>query len=198
MTAYRNFTVDLPRRIAELDRLIQPLAREKDLEVSYLVMKMTAVFLLPYERLQGTSGARHADVADPQAIRKTLELDKRFREASYCADLCQWTLLDVDDFGRGPRDWRSREVRLGDVIAHEVLKIVRHSLAHSNLFFGGEQKIEHLYLGSRIDRDRDTGPYRVVKGTVAAVGHLADSWNSNLQRLRTTASLIWRELDAAA
>ncbi|MDP2319178.1 MAG: hypothetical protein Q8O42_07575 [Acidobacteriota bacterium] len=198
MTAYKNFTVDLPRRIAQLDRRVRPLATSVELEVSYLVMKMAAAFLLPYERLEGTSGARRADVTDPRSIRKTLELDKRFREASYCGDLTEWALLEVDDFQRGPRDWTSRQHGLDAAVVHKVLKTVRHSIAHSNLFFGGERKIEHIYLGSRKDRDLENGPYSVLRGTVGAVENMVDAWIDNLQRLRTSPSLIWHELEAAA
>jgi hypothetical protein len=198
MTAYKNFTVDLPDRIAELDKLVRPLATSIDLEVTYIVMKITSAFLLPYERLEGTSGARRTDVTNPQSIRKTLELDKLFRGATYCEDLTQWTALDVDDFHRGPRDWNSRDERLDAEVAHTVLRTIRHSIAHSNLFFGGEQTIEHIYFGSRKERDIENGNYRVVRGTVGAVEHLVDAWINNLHGLRTSPSLIWRELEEAA
>src|SRR5437763_11488583 len=112
MTAYKNFTVDFPRRFIELDQQFRLIATSVDLDVTYLLMKLTASFLLPYERIEGTSGARRSEIADPQRIRKFLELDKRFGEASYCSDISQWSLLDVDDFHRGPRDWTSRERRL--------------------------------------------------------------------------------------
>lgn len=197
MTAYKNFTVDFPKRLTELDRKFRPIARSADLDVSYGLMRLAASFLLPYERIEGTSGSRRAEIRDPQSIRKFLELDKRFHEASYCSDITQWSLLDVDDFSRGPRDWLGSERRL-DLVAYKVLQTIRHSVAHSNLFFGGDLTIEHIYLGSRTERDRETDKYRVVRSTVHELNHLVDAWILNVQKLRASPSLIWRELDEAA
>ena len=42
MTAYRNFTVDFPARVAQLDASFRPLAVDAELDVSYLVMKLAA------------------------------------------------------------------------------------------------------------------------------------------------------------
>lgn len=197
MTAYKNFTVDFPKRLMELDQQFQPIATSANLDVSYLLMKLTASFLLPYERIEGTSGARRSEICDPQSIRKVLELDKRFSEASYCSDVGQWSMLDVDDFHRGPRDWTSREQRM-DLVVHRVLQTIRHSVAHSNIFFGGELTIEHIYLGSRRESNRETDKYRVVRSSVRTLNHLIDAWILNVQRLRVSPSLIWRELDEAA
>jgi len=71
MTAYKNFTVDFPKRLMELDQQFRPIATSADLEVSYLLMKLTASFLLPYERIEGTSGARRSEIANPQRIRNS-------------------------------------------------------------------------------------------------------------------------------
>lgn len=195
MSEYKNFIVDFPSRIIELDRKFRPLAASVELEVSYLLMKLTAVFLLPYERIEGTSGARRSNISDSQSIRKFLELDKLFREASYCSEIAQWSLLDVDDFHRGPRDWEGHVQSLDSEVVHKVLKTVRHAVAHSNLFFGGESTIEHIYLGSQKEKNGDPNKYRVVRGTVAALDGLVDKWIVNVQKLRTSPSLIWRELD---
>ena len=198
MTAYKNFTVDFPERLMQLDQRFQEIARSDDFEVSYLLMKLAASFLLPYERIEGTSGARRTEISDPQSIRRFLELDKRFHEASYCSDIGQWSLLHVDDFQHGPRDWTRRECPLDSVVVHKVLQTIRHSVAHSNVFFGGESKIEHIYLGSRREKDRQTDKYEVVQSSVGALNHLIDAWISNLQKLRVSPSLIWPELGEAA
>lgn len=44
----KNFTVDLPKRLAELDRQFRPIALSENLDVSYALMKLAAAFLLPY------------------------------------------------------------------------------------------------------------------------------------------------------
>jgi len=198
MTAYKNFTVDFPKRLLELDQQFRPLATAADLEVSYLLMKLAAAFLLPYERIEGTSGARRTEISDRQSIRKFLELDKRFCEASYCEDIARWSLFDVDDFHRGPRKWTERGERLDIGVVHRVLRTIRHSAAHSNLFFGGEVTIEHIYLGKRMENDLETDKYRVVRGSVSAVNHVIDAWIRNVHGLRVSPSLIWQELDDAA
>ena len=106
-------------------------------------------------------------------------------------------MLNVEDFQRGPSGWLGTEARL-DLPVHEVLKTVRHSVAHSNLFFGGESTIEHVYLGSRKERDPATGKYLIVRCTIDELNHLVSAWISNVQNLRVSPSLIWRELEEAA
>ena len=199
MGYYRNFTVDFPQRLSELDQKFRPIASSADLDVSYVLMKLAASFLLPYERLQGTSGARTADLDDRQRqfIRRVLELDKLFFQASYCGDRKDWFALDVENFMHGPKDWQGTEHRLESPV-HQVLETIRHSVAHSNLFFGGEHQIEHVYLGSRREKLPETGKYRVIRCTVGELGHLVDAWIHNVQKLRVSPALIWRELDAAA
>lgn len=128
-------------------------------------MRLAASFLLPYERIEGTSGARKADIKDSQSIRKWLELDKRFHEASYCSDITHWAVPDVEDFSRGPRGWRGKEHQL-DWPVHKTLQTITHSVAHSNLLFGGDSTIEHIYLGSRSENDQETTKYRVIRCTV--------------------------------
>jgi len=197
MTAYRNFTVEFPTRLAELDKVFKPIASSAELEVSYTLMKLAASFLLPYERVEGTSGARTADLKERQSIRKYLELDKRFHQASYCSNGDQWSYLDVDDFAHGPTNWVTNGYKLKSPV-HKVLETIRHSVAHSNLFFGGDSKIEHIYLGSRREKDPDTNQYRVLWCTVNELNHLVDAWITNLKKLSVSPSVIWAELEEAA
>lgn len=199
MGHYKNFTVDFPQRLSELDQKFRHIASSADLDVSYVLMKLAASFLLPYERLQGTSGAQTADVNDQyrHVIRQVLELDKLFFQASYCDNRDDWFALDVENFMLGPNDWNGKERRLESPV-YQVLEIIRHSVAHSNIFFGGGHRIEHVYLGSRRDRLPNTGKYRVIRCTVRELGHLVDAWIHHLQKLRVSPTLIWRELEAAA
>jgi len=74
MTEYKNFTVDLPKRIAELDPRFRQIASCADLDVSYTLMKLAASFLLTYERIDGTSGARNAQIL---ALIESLKADLR-------------------------------------------------------------------------------------------------------------------------
>jgi hypothetical protein len=197
MTAYRNFTVDLPKRLSELDRQFQPVAKSADLDVSYLLMKLAACFLLPYERIEGSSGVRPSEKSDPRSIRKHLELDKQFHESTYCSDIVRWFLISVDDFRSGPRAWLGKEAQLHAPV-HRVLTIVRHSVAHSNLFFGGENTIEHIYLGSRQERDPKTNKYTVVRCGVPDLNALVNAWIANVEKLRVSPALIWTEMEKAA
>lgn len=198
MGHYGNFTVDFPKRLGELDRQFRPLAKSVDLDVTYALMKLAAAFLLPYERLDGDSGARNADV-DParrQSIRRDLELDRRFSESSYCGGSTGWRLLEVEGFSGGPKRWQGTE-RTVDRSVREVLEIIRHSVAHSNVFFGGQSAIEHVYLGNRTP---GPGPktYSVIRCSVRELERLIDCWVQNVQKLRVNPALIWHELEAAA
>lgn len=197
MTAYKNFTVDLPQRLKQLDQQFFQIAKTRNLEVSYILMKLCAVFILPYERIEGTSGARTLDISDAQSVRKYLELDKKFYRSSYCKNTSAWARLDVDDFSRGPCSWIGKEKSL-DVTAAEILNILRHSIAHSNLFFGGETVIEHIYFANKRERDRTSNKYTVIRCDVQNMINLIDAWIENLQTLRISPSLIWKELETAA
>jgi hypothetical protein len=199
MGHYKNFTVDFPQRLSELDKKFRPIASSADLDVTYVLMKLAASFLLPYERLEGTSGARTADLdgRHRQDIRRKLELDKLFFHSSYCDDPKSWFMLDVENFMHGPEGWQGKERRL-KLPVHKVLNTIRNSVAHSNLHFAGEHKIQHVYLGSRRERSPETGKYLVIGCTVVGLDHLVDAWIHNVQGLRVSPALIWRELEAAA
>ncbi len=156
MAKFRNFTVEFPERLAELDQRFRP-----------------------------------------KRIRSILELDKRFYESAYCSDVTSWSTFDVDNFQSGPSEW-VKEKRHRKLAVHEVLETVRHAVAHSNLFFGGKSKIEHVYLGTRRERDSATRRYRVIRCTIDELDHLMDIWISNVRKLRVSPSLIWHELEDAA
>ena len=199
MSSYRNFTVDFPKRVAQLDVAFRPFALTADLLVSYMLMRLASGFLLPYERVAGTSGAGRAEVRSKQRIRSTLELDKPFRRSGYCSDNDYWRVANVDDFDAGPVRWNdAMSVVDKNVMVWDLLQVVRHSTAHSNLFFGGEEQIEHIFLGSRRERVAMTNKYRVFQCTPSSLDHLLNRWFLNVERLRDSPALIWAELEAAA
>jgi hypothetical protein len=120
----------------------------------------------------------------------------KFCDSSYCGGSKEWRLLDVEGFSGGPRQWRGAERRI-DASVREVLEIIRHSVAHSNVFFGGESQIEHVYLGNRAKGPgRET--YTILRCNVRELEDLLDSWIGNVQKLRVNPALIWQELEAAA
>jgi len=195
MTAYKNFTVDYPARIRDLDESFRSIAAGKGLEVSYALMKLAGAFVLPYERVEGTSGA--IEVKNRQTIRKNLELDKRFCETSYYSDISQWCLFDVTRFRIHNDEWPRKISQMREP-AHRLLRIIRHSIAHSNLLFGGEEHIEHIYLGSLIDEnDRQRG-WHVIRCNLSELNTLIDSWINNLQKAGARPSVVWTELEVEA
>jgi len=199
MSSYRNFTVDFPKRVAQLDVVFRPFALNADLLVSYTLMRLASGFLLPYERIAGTSGAGRAEVSSKQNIRSTLELDKPFLRSGYCSDNDYWRVAKVDDFDAGPVRWNdAMSIVDKKVMVWDLLQVVRHSTAHSNLFFGGEEQIEHIFLGSRLERDSMTNKYRVFQCTPLSLDHLLNRWFLNVEQLRESPALIWAELEAAA
>ena len=197
MVQYRNFTVDLPKRIDELDSEFRGIAEKRELEVSYLLMKLSSAFILPYERIDGTSGAKSHDIIDTQRIRSALELDKLFFDSNYYINKDDWKKVDVDNFSFGPSRWFSMLENFSMTVA-KVLKILRHSIAHSNLFFGGNEDIEHIYFGNRKERDSKTNKYTVLCCSVAEMNHLVGCWISNVSKLSANPYLIWQTIDKAA
>lgn len=197
MSEYKNFTVEMPERLASLDRHFSPIAEKENLEVTYLLMKLSAAFLLPYERVDGESGATGNDISDPQAIRKYLELDKLFQQSTYCLDPQRWIRIDVDNFSQGPRSWESQGTKVNETVA-KILERIRHATAHSNLYFGGASKaIQHIYFGNRYERDRKTDQYIVIRCDVAGLTALVNAWILNVAKLRISPTLIWEELETA-
>jgi hypothetical protein len=57
--------------------------------------------------------------------------------------------------------------------------------------------IQHVYLGNRLDR-RDTAKYQVIQATVTELDLLVTGWLRNVQKLRTSPSVIWRAVEEAA
>jgi len=197
MSEYKNFTVDLPERIKELDFEFQKIANEKTLEVSYLLMKLSSSFLLPYERIDGNSGARKHDINNSQRIRKDLELDKSFNKSGYCKYEREWGVIEVNDFFSGPSGWENKMGELNLTVC-KMLEILRHSIAHSNLYFRGKKEIEYIYFGSRKERDRNTEKYKVIICSVKAMDTLINCWIDHLCNLKTSPWLIWQEIEKAA
>jgi hypothetical protein len=196
MTVYKNFTVDFPKRLSELDHQFRSIANSKEYEVTYLLMKLASSFMLPYERIRGTSGAKTFDISNPQSICKYLVLDKEFEKSAYCSNIDNWSFFEVDDFPAGPNAWHSTGVK--PKVVWQVLLSIRHAVAHSNLFFGGEKKIDHIFLGKRVDRDPENKKFEVIRCGVSDLNKLMDSWITNVQKLRASPALIWSELEKAA
>ena len=199
MSSYRNFTIEFPKRVAQLDIEFRPLALRADLFVSYTMMRLASGFLLPYERVAGTSGAARAEITSKQKIRSTLELDKPFCESGYFSHNDYWRVANVEDFDAGPVRWNDSMSEVdNNVMVCDLLQVVRHSTAHSNLFFGGEEQIEHIFLGSKRERDPMTNKYRVFQCTPSSLDRLLNRWFLNMEQLRDSPALIWAALEVAA
>lgn len=197
MSSYRNFAIELPSRLRKLDDCFREAAQGQGSEVSYLLMKLAALFLLPYQRLVGDSGAAAAEVSPRAAVRKYLELDKRFRESRYCLSIDAWCRIDTLKFSEGPRAWADRAESL-DEMTHWVLLTIRNALAHSNLHFGGENEIRHIYFGKREDRDPGSDRYVVIGCDVASLERLVTAWLDNVEAVAATSRTIWGEVERAA
>ena len=132
-------------------------------------------------------------------MRVPLELDKPFLRSSYSNPWNAWRKHDVEDFSRGPVAWLELEKPLGSMTSAAVLRTVRHAVAHSNVYFGGEgEDIDHIYFGNRTEQDEMTDKYKVVRGTLADVTRMISSWLDNVGRLRATSALVLQALDEAA
>ena len=104
----------------------------------------------------------------------------------------------VANFKDGPESWEDRGRPL-EMKTWEVLKTTRNAVAHSNLFFAGEGRIDHVYLGNR-DRTKESsnnGGYKVIGCSVEQLEHFVDAWIRNVQKLRMGPSLIWQALEEA-
>lgn len=201
MSEFRNFSVEFPERLAQLDGHFRPLADRENLQVSYLLMRLTSAFLLPYERTFGDSGEQGADVADSQRVRKVLELDKPFTASTYALQ-SDWTRFQVSNYSARSEDWIRTSLAASTV--HQVLQDVRYALSHSNLRFAvqpfrsgapvaSEKDINYVFLAARAER-LPTQQYRVTQFSVTGLDGLVDQWVANVTKVRTSPHTIWREI----
>jgi len=196
MSMYKSFILDFPERVRLLDEAFCREARSKRFEVTFLLMKLSASFLLPYERIKGTSSVRPDDGCGVSNVRVKLELDKRFHESGYCASPVNWFAFEVEKemFSAGDKAWPENRPPLEKRwVVHKVLKRLRHALAHSNIHFGGEEEISHVYFGSWLSRtckDR----FQVFGCGINDLRHLSCSWIENLARLDQTRPVIAKVL----
>jgi len=201
MTAYRNFSLEFPERVKELDQDFIACAKQRNLEVTYLMMKASSCFLLPFERLAGDSGVSSAEVPNQQKIRKHLNFDEPFARTFYCDGDERWAQGNVDNFSSGPEAWIDKDcwvLPIMGLASCKVLRTLRHSLAHSNFFFGGEQQIEDVYFGAKREKKESTEKYTVYRCSVNSLNHLLDSWIEKVSSEAVSSEVIWRELDQIA
>lgn len=192
MTQYRNLTVDFPSRIHDLDVHFRPIALGMKLEVTYAIMKLASAFLLPYERIDGQSGAKRADVSSGRDLRRALGLGSPFDTSRYCADPEHWACFTVPTFPFDVDSWAGVRSTPSQSTA-TILETMRHAIAHSNLLFAGCEDIELVFMASR---DGSTGGCRVVRCTGDALNNFADRWIENLATLPTCHGLVWNVIES--
>jgi hypothetical protein len=196
MSLYKNITVDIPSRVMELDKAFSSIAKDKELEVTYLLMKLYPSFLSPYERVLGTSHAKKMDVIDRSKITKNLRINDQFNNSKYTCG--KWHEISALSFKDGVTGWcensdiHSKETTL---TVKDVLSIVRNALSHSNIHFGGEnvQAIEHIYFGSNWPQMRDD--IKILRCTVADLEKFTQQWITSIADLGASSKDVWALLE---
>lgn len=200
MTAYRNFSLEFPERVKELDQDFIACAKQRNLEVTYLMMKASSCFLLPFERLAGDSGVSSAEVPNQQKIRKHLNFDEPFARTFYCDGDERWAQGNVDNFSSGPEAWIDKDcwvLPIMGLASCKVLRTLRHSLAHS-IFLWWRAADRGCLLRCKAREKESTEKYTVYRCSVNSLNHLLDSWIEKVSSEAVSSEVIWRELDQIA
>jgi hypothetical protein len=197
MSLFETFHVDLPGRCQTLHEKFSKIAKDKDLEVTYTLMRLGCAFLMPFEQ----------SLFD---LKDRLEINSKFGESSYCCNYNAWTYhkvpeqqyradLDLNTLLQGGEDLGTKTVR-------EVLFIIRCAIAHSNLHFAAEQNneniphdyrsITHIFFGIQ-PADGKT-EYRVIGSNPIELSRLLDIWSNKLSDInKSSYPEVLRALGAA-
>ena len=200
MASYKNITIDLPERIATLDRDFSIISKEKDLEVTYLLMKLYPSFLAPYERISKSSHAKNMDMIDRSVLTKHLRINDLFNNSKFISTE-KWLQTNDSCFSKGVVHWyeaTSQEQIETNLKVGDVLSIIRNALAHSNIYFGGEyvETIEHAYLGSNWPKKSDE--ITILRCSIKALEHFVSVWLASLAELGISSKALWPQLEGSS
>jgi hypothetical protein len=195
-----RFVVEYPERCLTLLRMLEPMARKEHLVGSFSLLVASAVFVIPYERMQSRHPMHHKG-RDGDLDRALRCLDKR---ENFCAarfwngeDPGEWrfsrimqhqndTLRWLDEKGVHPMATGAANSIVRRK-AGEVLRVVRNALAHGNVVYlninGFEErntKVQYLGFLSRYEESeeqkRAAETYRLVATTENCFLRFVKAW----------------------
>lgn len=210
MSNYKDFVQDFPRRCRDvLDAFSKP-AKERDRDVTFLLMVAIAGFVMPYERLrEGNS------VQQPQLDRKRFS-----KEAAELRHLLDQTVAAsglFSDRGRSwcfgslasavgmPDEWpelNEPEALSPDTKVRDVLKCLRNGLAHCNVFSRSRNanKIQELIFvsGGRRQNSKGDIPLRFLVVSPQDLRKFLLNWFNFVAKLSLPQDLVLQVVEEAA
>lgn len=208
-----RFVAEYPQRCIALLEMFEPMARAERLMGSFSLLVASAVFVIPYERMQETHPLnRRGRVADLDNALRRLDKRELFLEAKFWdrADPGEWrfsrimanqndTMCWVDEDGIHPMAPQATN-SMGSRKAGLVLRVVRNALAHGNVVYlnaaGFEQRhTEVQYLGflARYEECKEqrkvSETYRLVVTTDENFFRFVKAWATWIASFRLDTSL---------
>ena len=171
----RLFATEYIERSADLLKHLERVARERNLLSSFAIMAAMTVILIPLERTAANHPARRREFENGlRDWRSALEEAKFVGAHDFVAPPGDgWILSNVDPRTiNAPSSWRNMEGhrplsaqatnRRCDVSAIDVIYIMRHALAHGNIYYLDENGDDHpgkpvkyiAFLSKENDGDR--------------------------------------------
>jgi len=196
---YTNISIELPNRIKILDTEFSRIAKNRNYEATYLLMKLYPSFLAPYERITNKSHASKMDNINRVELTKLLHLNDVFNNSVFVAD-SKWhetSAETADDFCRKVVEWFASKNET-TLYVKDVLSIVRNALAHSNIHFGGKTKkrIDHVFFASNWPKKGDK--IKILMCSIEAAEYFTDFWIQSIKSVGLSSGVIWQEILQAA
>lgn len=143
MTAYKNFVDDFPRRCREILEFAGKPALFRGREVTLALMVASAGLVVPYERLKPDGGEIDHPSGDNKKFSaaadqlRTLLAEPFLSSEVWGTSASTWHFGKLESVTGDPDSWeglRARQPIEADKTVGSVLRVIRNSLAHGNIF----------------------------------------------------------------
>jgi hypothetical protein len=150
MGQYSNFIEDFSGRCDKLFEEFFPHAIKMDLEVSFLLMFAATVFTIPHEKLKSNYPiGEERNIFKNKAKKYNKMLREEFLECELWKlkkDAKSWKYGEIESSEmdiQNPNKWASPEVLTNQKLSL-ILRIIRNSLAHGNIFTFQGNRISNI------------------------------------------------------
>ncbi|WP_417809498.1 hypothetical protein [Thioclava sp.] len=147
-----RFATEYPARCLQLLETFEPIAKDRDLFVTFSVMLASSILLVPWERANNRHPLKQEHGGDLQAEIKKLEKQK-WQAADFWAGngLGEWRFSRIMGDPNEARDWPGEggnpsfsveENTIQRRSVGDVFRVLRNALAHGNIIYLDESGVE--------------------------------------------------------
>lgn len=189
MSNFTDFVEDYPKRCHEVLTSLYPNAEVLEREVTLLLCIASAGLVTPFERLRDNPQHPH-----PSKNRKTFEkhcewidsLSKMTFQELQIEEKSSWKFAKLSNatFLREVEHWELDKHHTLDASksVSAVLTLLRHSLAHGNVYTKNEGKLRRLAFVNHCDYNNPDKGFKCLSVSPGAFKVFLDWWFSNLAK----------------